>query len=404
MNMGLSTELQEQIIAQNKKKEQSTLGKHAFYSYNATRRTPEIASYRPPFTRDADRILHSLSFARFFDKTQVFFWVKSDVHQHRMLHVQLVSKIAREIANAIKLNEDLVEAMALGHDIGHPPFGHDGEVILNNLAKKHGIGNFLHNYESVWFLQEIEMQNLSLPVLDGILCHNGENHHRKLEPNRGQGRLTWADIQKDMEGLYNKTNLDPIPKTLEGCLVRFVDTISYISRDVMDAENLGFLKFSAIPENVKKTLGKSNRDIINTLITDLIRNSINRDYISYSEDVFNALQDLYQFNYDNIYTLPEKMKPLPEITKAFNLLWDHYYEDLIKQNKSSKIYTDHIELNLKQIKTRIPNIDSIAKYPYAQQPPEIIVRDFIAGMTDQYFWELAKNIDPTIKFEANLIY
>jgi dGTPase len=390
------------FIAQNTLNEQQLLGPYAFPSAKAIRKRVETENYRSPFTRDADRILHSFSFARFFDKTQVFFWVKSDLHSHRMLHVQLVSKIAREIAHILRLNEYLTEAIALGHDIGHVPFGHDGEYELNKLCVKHGIGEFHHNYESVWFLQEVEMQNLTLPVIDSILCHNGESHYNILTPKLEN--LTWEFHGKEMNDLLKGKNRDPIPKTLEGCLVRIADTISYISRDVMDAENLGFLKFDDIPDTVKDRLGKTNREIINSLITDVIANSLNKNQIGYSEDIYSALQDLYQFNYKNIYTHQNKMRHQPVICDAFHLLWDHYYDDLINDRKESKIFLDHLYFNLKQIRTRLPEINSLEKYPYARQPPEIIVRDFLAGMTDQYFWQLANELGPQLRFEPDEIY
>jgi dGTPase len=394
--------LEQKLIVQNEQYELQNYHQNAFFSKDALRIRPELNSFRPAFCRDADRILHSLSFARFFDKTQVFFWINSDIHQHRMLHVQLVSKIARYLAKILRLNEDLVEAISLGHDIGHVPFGHDGERILDELCQQHRIGRFYHNYESIWFLQEIEMQNLTLPVLDGILSHNGESHFAKLHPDRKT--LIFDHLFEEMEGLKNNSFSDLLPKTLEGCLVRFVDTISYISRDVMDAENLGFLHFEDIPEKVKLILGASNRDIINVLSTDLIQNSLEQDYIAYSPQVFDALQELYQFNYQKIYTHPEKMQGLSIIREAFKMLWDYFYEDLIHQNFQSKIYTDHLKLNLHQIATRYPEINSLETYPYAHQPPEIIVRDFLAGCTDQYFWMLAKTLDPQLELPRKTIY
>lgn len=400
--MDLSPELERYFKDQNYALEKFWLRPEAYPSENAERRSNEKPSFRPAFGRDADRILHSLSFARFFDKTQVFFWIKSDIHQHRMLHVQLVSKIARYVARMLRLNEDLVEAISLGHDIGHVPMGHDGERVLSDLCEKHKIGKFYHNYESVWFLQEIEMQNLTLPVLDGILCHNGERHHSKLEPDRKN--LSWKNLDHELLMLSKGVNLDPVPKTLEACVVRFVDTISYISRDVMDAENLGFLKFEMIPENVKKVLGSSNRAIINTLTLDLLQNSNNHDYVAYSASIFSALQELYQFNYKNIYIHPDKLNYLPVMRNAFGTLWDHFYDDLIHHRTESKIYTDHLFFNLNQIRTRYPEINSLEKYPYATLPAEIIVRDFIAGCTDQYFWKLAQEIDPELKFNQKEIY
>ncbi|MHA1510570.1 MAG: deoxyguanosinetriphosphate triphosphohydrolase family protein [Promethearchaeota archaeon] len=400
--MSLPPRILNRIILENNERDELILGKFAYPNKLAKRKHVELPDYRSPFTRDADRIIHSLSFARYFDKTQAFFWVNSDIHQRRMLHVQLVSKMGRELAIVLKLNQDLVEAIALGHDIGHVPFGHDGERMLSDLCKKHGIGEYFHNFGSVHFLQEIEMQNLTLPVVDGILCHNGEKHHRLLHPSHVE--LTWENHEKEIQNLIDGKGQNIYPKTLEGSLVRVVDTISYISRDILDAEHMGILKFSDIPSSVQEILGNTNRGIINSLISDLIKNSIDCKHIAYSEEVFNALTELYSFNLDKIYLHKDKLKPLKIIEKAFGILWDKYYDDLIQKKTRSKIFVDHLELNLNQIKTRLPNINSLEKYPYVNQTPEIIVRDFLAGMTDQYFWELAGEIDPSLVFHPETVY
>jgi len=400
--MSLPPNILNRIVQENNERDDLILGKFAYPNKLAKRKHKELHDYRSPFTRDADRIIHSLSFARYFDKTQAFFWVNSDIHQRRMLHVQLVSKMARELAIVLKLNQDLVEAIALGHDIGHVPFGHDGERILSDLCKKHGIGEYFHNFGSVHFLQKIEMQNLTLPVVDGILCHNGEKHHRLLHPSHVE--LTWENHEKEIQNLLDGKGQNIYPKTLEGSLVRVVDTISYISRDILDAEHMGILKFRDIPISVQKILGNTNRAIINSLISDLIKNSIDYNYIAYSEEVFNALTELYSFNLDKIYLHEDKLKPLKIIEKAFGILWDKYYDDLIQKKSKSKIFVDHLELNLNQIKTRLPEINSLEKYPYTRQTPEIIVRDFLAGMTDQYFWELAGEIDPSLVFHPETVY
>ncbi len=400
--MNLPSSLQQEIEKQNKRFDKLNLGPFACSSEFALRQITEESLHRPPFGRDADKILHSFSYSRFFDKTQVFFWIKSDVFQHRILHVQLVSRIARNIAHMLQLNEDLVEAIALGHDIGYVPMGHDGEQILNNLCEKHQIGKFLHNYESAWFLQNVELLNLTLPVVDGILCHNGESQHPYLSPQRSD--LSWDQIQYEMNALKTGDLTDLLPKTLEGCLVRFVDVISYISRDILDAENLSILKFDEIPEIVKEVLGSSNREIINTLINDLVQNSFKKDMIAYSEPVFNALNELYAFNVTHIYHLPEKELYLPTIRRAFEVLWDSYYDDLVNDRRDSKIFTAHIDLNFRQLQVRRPQYQSLDQYSYSHEPPEIIVRDFIAGMTDQYFWLLAKKLDETLEFQPKEIY
>ncbi|WP_457559095.1 deoxyguanosinetriphosphate triphosphohydrolase family protein [Candidatus Harpocratesius sp.] len=400
--MPFSTRLVDQILQEFQRKERLLLGPFGFSSASAEREINEPKSYRSTFVRDGDRIIHSLSYARYFDKTQVFFWIQSDMHQHRMLHVQLVSKLARVVARILGLNTDLVEAIALGHDIGHPPFGHDGEHILSQICQKNGIGSYHHNYGSVWFLQEIEHQNLSLPVLDGILGHNGEQQVPKISLPQ-HDILSWHIFYKEMEDLRFDRAVSLQPKTLEGILVRFIDVISYISRDILDAEHLRILSFSDIPDLVKSTLGTSNREIINTLVSDIIINSRNQPYIAYSQEIFHALETLYQFNLKNLYLHQDKKRCLPVLREAYYLLWDHYLSDYLRKDFTSKIFTDHIDLNLRLINTRFPEINNYDAYPYLKKPAEIIIRDFIAGMTDQYFWKLVHDLDPSLEIPYQII-
>ena len=228
-------------------------------------------------------------------------------------------------------------------------------------------------------------------------------HHQKLGVN-GFGSLSWETYNKEYTGLIQGKITDLSPKTLEGVLIRFIDVVSYISRDILDAEHLGMVNFSDIPSSVKRTLGNSNREIIDSLVSDLIVNSYDQPFISYSDDVFSALTDLYEFNKERIYLHPDKEKFLPIIEHAFRSLWDHYYKDIISGDTSSKIYSDHIDLNLRMITDRYPEIRDHNNYHYLQNSPEVIVRDFIAGMTDQYFWELVRKIDPSIKFERKKVY
>ncbi len=172
-------------------REESLLSPLATPSKNANRRVDEQilkTGYRQAFSVDVDRILNSRAYTRYIDKTQVFYLIDNDHITHRVLHVQLVSKIARTIGRFLRLNEDLIEAIALGHDIGHCPFGHDGERFLSRLCQSYGIGFFLHSVQSVQFLDKVEQKgkgwNLTLQTLDGILCHDGEIHNEKTSPKR----------------------------------------------------------------------------------------------------------------------------------------------------------------------------------------------------------------------------
>lgn len=218
--------------------------------------------FRTPFSRDVDRILYSLSFQRYMDKTQVFSFKENDHLTKRMIHVLYVSKIARTIGRALGLNEDLIEAGALGHDLGHTPFGHVGEAILNEISLRAGCGYFNHNVHSVRLLMNIENygngKNITLQTLDAILCHNGELVMGKYEPKWNK---TKDDFLRDYERTYKDKNssLQLIPMTLEGCVVRISDLIAYLGRDIDDAIRMKLLTWEDVPNNITSVLGKSNK-------------------------------------------------------------------------------------------------------------------------------------------------
>jgi dGTPase len=223
----------------------------AAFSKDALRRRPEEkvqSGYRQSYALDTDRILHSMAYARYIDKTQVFYLIRNDHITHRVLHVQLVSKIARTIGRFLHLNEDLIEAIALGHDIGHTPFGHDGERYLSKLCVDAGIGHFLHNVQSIQFLDCVERKgrgwNLTLQTLDGILCHDGEIHNQELRP---QGEKSFDTLGLEMAKKKADPDFALMPMTLEGCVVRMADTVAYIGRDLEDAIRLKVVQRSDLP-------------------------------------------------------------------------------------------------------------------------------------------------------------
>ena len=239
--------------------------KNATFDKDAIRLKEIKEDLRPNYFRDADRIIHSSSYTRYMGKTQVFTLTSNDNIQTRMVHVQLVSKIARTIGRALSLNEDLIEAISLGHDLGHVPYGHEGERILNEISIKYNEGYFNHNVQSVRDLMVLENNgkglNLTIQTLDGILCHNGELELKKYKPKK----KTVDDFLNDYYSCYKIENYTNtlIPMTLEGCVVRISDIIGYLGRDIRDAEKLGIITAESIPENITKVLGKTNREIIN---------------------------------------------------------------------------------------------------------------------------------------------
>jgi dGTPase len=330
------------------------------------------SDYRQSFSLDVDRILHSRAYARYIDKTQVFYLIQNDHITHRVLHVQLVSKIARTIGRFLRLNEDLIEAIALGHDIGHTPFGHDGERFLSQLCRTHGIGHFMHNVQSVQFLDHVERKgrgwNLCLQTLDGILCHDGEIHNQKLEPLRSK---SFDILNNELDLKKNSPRHQLTPMTLEGCVVRMADTISYIGRDIEDAIRLGIIKRSELPKESVHLLGDTNGTIVFSLVTDIIQNSFSKDYITFSTQTSDALQHLKLFNLERIYLNPAIKKNQPKIKQLFELLFEKFLRDIQIDNRSSSIYSAFLE-------------DKSKEYMDRHTAAEL-VRDFIAGMTDQFF-------------------
>lgn len=328
--------------------------------------------YRQTFSVDVDRILHSRAYTRYIDKTQVFYLIHHDHITHRVLHVQLVSKIARSIGRYLGLNEDLIEAIALGHDIGHTPFGHDGERFLSELCRASGIGDFHHNVQSVQFLDRVERKgkgwNLCLQTLDGILCHDGEVHNQILKPERNK---TFEMLENEM--VLKKENPLPqlMPMTLEGCVVRMADTISYIGRDIEDAIRLNMIKRSDLPKESVDVLGNTNGTIVYHLVTDVINTSFQNTYIAFSQKISEALKRLKDFNLERIYMNPKIKKETDTIKTLFGILFEKYLDDIENENRSSVIFKGFLE-------------DMSEDYIQNHRKEEI-VRDFIAGMTDQYF-------------------
>jgi dGTPase len=345
------------------------------FSQNGIRRVPdphEDTDFRQSFSIDGDRILHSLAYTRYIDKTQVFYLVQNDHITHRVLHVQLVSKIARTIGRFLGLNEDLIEAISLGHDIGHTPFGHDGEKFLSEICRANGIGSFLHNLQSVQFLDRVERKgkgwNLCLQTLDGILCHDGEIHNQRLEPFRAK---TFETLENEMTAKQNNPAIGLTPMTLEGCVVRMADTVSYIGRDIEDAIRLNMIRRSDLPPQSVRVLGTTNGTIVYRLVTDIIQNSFQNTYAAFSPEVSEALVFLKAFNLERIYLNPDIKSHTAVIRNLFHLLFERYLADIEKVNRKSVIFSGFLK-------------DMSDDYLHGHRPAEI-VRDFIAGMTDRYF-------------------
>ena len=362
-----------QEIKNTMHKKDKFLSPYASKNEEGLRLNQESQDIRPNYFRDIDRIIYSLSYTRYIDKTQVFSHKENDHISKRMTHVQMVSKIARTIGRALSLNEDLIEAAALGHDLGHPPFGHTGEAILNKISLELGLGYFNHNIQSVRTLLKIENQgkgsNLCLQTLDAIMCHNGEIELAEYYP-----------VSKDIETFLQEYNLSYQdnniikklrPMTLEGCIVRVSDIIAYIGRDIEDAIRLGIITKDDIPQNIKKILGDNNRDIINTIILDIITNSYQKPYIKISPNIFTAIKELKKFNYENIYYKANTNEDINQYEMMFRKLIEVYYYQLQNNKEEETIYQSYLNHMSKEYRQNNSNYR--------------IIIDYIAGMTDDYF-------------------
>jgi len=356
-------------------REREFLSPIATFSDGAIRRKkdPRVENgYRQNFSIDADRILNSLAYTRYIDKTQVFSLIKNDHLTHRVLHVQLVSRIARTIGRYLGLNEDLIEAASMGHDLGHPPFGHDGEKILSEITHEHGVGYFHHNLQSIQLLEKIEQKgdgwNLSLQTLDAIICHNGELHTTILKPVQER---SFEELDQVISAMKSTKRPDALPMTMEGCVVRASDTIAYIGRDIEDSIRLNLIKRDELPSRSVKILGNTNGTIVYNLVTDIIATSFREPYIAFSEEVSDALSELKLFNYSRIYGNPAIKRHLKSVQQIYTHLFELFLNDLDTGRRESILCRNFIA-NLSE------------HYQHGHSHAEI-VRDFISGMTDSFF-------------------
>ncbi len=308
--------------------EKETLSQYATLSVNSRGRLrdEEQCDIRPVFQRDRDRILHSKSFRRLKDKTQVFLTPEGDHYRTRLTHTLEVSQNARTIAKALRLNEDLVEAIALGHDLGHTPFGHAGERALNDVCPL----GFAHNEQSLRLVDVLEKDgqgfNLTMEVRDGILNHQTSGN----------------------------------PFTLEGRIVRISDKIAYIHHDMDDAIRGGILKEEDVPDKIREIAGRTTGQRLDTFIHDVVVNSMNKPDIQMSEPVAKAMKDLRQFMFDNVYTNPKVKSEEKKAVDLVKTLYEHYSSHIDEMTGEMKLMLDRGE------------------------DKDRVVCDYISSMTDRY--------------------
>lgn len=357
-------------IAQDR--EEELLCARAALSKNHQRRDNELEDYRLPYKRDVDAIVHSKAYARYGDKTQVVYLIDHDHITQRSLHVQLVSNFSRGIAEILRLNVDLVEAIALGHDVGHPPFGHEGEGYLSELSIEYGQGPFAHPLQSCRLFTAIEPLNLGLAVYDGFLCHDGGMCGNVLVPRFGK---TWADHVRDKEHKKSHPDENIMPGTLEGCLVKLCDTISYLGRDIEDAIKLGIITREQVPHTV---LGVTNQEILAAVGADMIHHSFGKEHIAVSEEVYDALKALRRFNFTNIYFHPTLKTESKKIKGCYRLLFEWLLENHESEAMQSHLWNNYLHNKNEQY---------LAETPEAQK-----VIDYLAGMTNHYFMKVLDEV------------
>lgn len=346
-------------------REATNLHPKAALSQHHSRRFGPDDDHRLPYKRDVDRIVHSKAYARYVDKTQVVYLVENDHITHRSLHVQLVSNFARGIAEILRLNLDLVEAIALGHDVGHPPFGHEGEGYLSELSMEYAGVPFTHPWQSCRLFTDIEPLNLGLAVYDGFLCHDGGMCGNQCVPQFGK---TWEDHLRERDQKLQSPDGNIWPGTLEGCLVKLCDTMSYLGRDIEDAISLGIITRNDVPKTI---LGATNREILSFLSQDVIRHSYDKGFIAFSEEAYEALSLLRKFNFERIYVHPKLKIESSKIQRCYRILFEHLLYDLQKNEKSSYMWNKFLN-------------NKSANYQETTSLPQKVI-DYISGMTDTYF-------------------
>ena len=391
----LSEELQQRILEDRKN---GYVNPYRTADEAVIRRQPNRDRHkllRPAYVRDCEKIMHAPYYNRCADKTQVFSFYKNDDITRRALHVQLVSRIARNIGVLLGLNLDLIEAIALGHDLGHTPFGHAGEQYLSECLQEHAGRYFNHNVHSVRALDGILNRNVSLQTLDGILCHNGEFAMQEYRP------VPIEDFAK-FDAKYEECYVDEsaigklVPYTLEACVVRVCDMIAYLGKDRQDAKRANLITDDSIFD--EQAFGKSNPEIINNLIVNIVENSYGKDHIAMDDNYYEAIKATKKENYEKIYFNKGVNKTYEnQIRPMFHMMYDRLLSDMKSGDVDSIIYRHHIEY----VK------ENTATYGYEQYldttKPEQMVVDFMASMTDDYFVDLFAYLFPGSPYQVEYV-
>ena len=389
----LSKTLSEQIEYE---KQTGTFARIGFDNRKVVRRntvrTDAASIWRPTFVHDIDKIMHCPYYNRYTDKTQVFSLIKNDDITRRSLHVQLVSRIARTIGNALNLNLDLIEAISLGHDIGHPPFAHTGEHYLDELYSAHTGRHFYHNIHSVRVLDRIFPFNITLQTLSGIASHNGE---QELEEYRPIPLHSFEEFDRMIERCYEDRlyTANLLPSTLEGSVVRIADIIAYLGKDRQDAARVKIVEENAF---TNEDIGSINAELINNLVVNIIENSYGKSYIKLDRKHFKALQASKRDNYCMIYDSAATRAKLDLTAKPMMAeIYGQMLDDLTHGKRYSPIFTHHLDC--------VDKVHYKRNTPYQSEEPNQIVVDYIASMTENYFIELHRFLFPNSELKVKFL-
>ena len=376
---------------------QALLSPHACHDSQALRerqenyQDPDVYLGRPPFVVDVEKIVHNPFYSRCADKTQVFSLVRNDDITRRSFHLQVVSRVGRTIGMALGLNLDLIEAIAVGHDLGHTPFGHEGEHLLSGIYRSRTGRYFNHNVHSVRLLRTMAQTNLCLQTYNGILCHCGEKAFLEYRP---QPCDSFAQLEQLMDECYrDQSNIGDLrPSTLEGCVVRISDIIAYAGKDRQDAERIHLKELGSYTQS--PLVGTLNHQIIYNVTRNIIKNSLDKDYIAMDREVFEGIDAIRRENFREIYGSPfvrERIRPVEEMMEQ---LYERFANDLRRGDESSPVFRHHAH-------------NALMRYDYAwelQHRPDDVVVDYIASMTDDYFIELFAHLFPESPLNAEIRY
>ncbi len=349
-------------------------------TYRISERKSDI---RSAYYRDTTAIIHSSPFRRLKHKTQVFFAPSNDHICTRIEHVLHVASIASAICQGLHLNTDLAWAIGMGHDLGHTPFGHVGESIINELMNKRGLNHFEHELNSLRIVDFLARNgtglNLTHAVRDGIVSHNGETFLQTIKPDH---------TLKDFREITTRKNL--IPSTWEGVVVRFSDQIAYLGRDFEDACRLSVVKKEDLPPSISKVLGNTNSKIIDTLVQDIISMSTPQTGITFSDEVFRAVVEFKKFNYEHIYLSPILKGYKNYFYRLLSLITTYLYDLFSQYQFDTSLYVS--EKNMLSIGFSHYLIDMKMGYEKFDGTYERVIFDYIAGMSDNFALDCADEI------------